>query len=674
MASYASHSPPLAARWMVVLLLATASWGSAQADVFGNVPEVTTEAYQLVYTLPIENQASYNVTGVVPYLVDNSVDITSPFDRIAYYLELDDGNGLVFAYVSMDAFTTNVTHIGLPIASMGVAFQLLVSDLNIVSNSAGVSTGTGITAGNIEFWPNNYATTDGAGIPNADDNVYDFGDTKVADGNYGSFQIHNHGAAETIFAYNQWGGTVPSESGDLGIGNAPAANTDWTFAYNAEGYTIKTLQVLVRPSGLSIDGKLQRAVFQRNSQNEGVVPITGLVAPEITALEARAVPRPGSVGSPTDWRVIDPSPSGGAYAGALTLEGGWYDVEVRSLVSETAVDTAKVERIGVGEVFVTAGQSNSANHGSDRLAAADDRVSAFNLSTWRHAEDPQPIATGLGGSPWPALGDALAADQGVPIGFVSVGWGGTSVEEWIPGAPGPDSQPLYDRLKGALKALGPGGARAVLWHQGETDNILNTSTADYRQRLEAIISQSRVDAGFDIPWGVAQVSFVPPDNIDQNIVDAQQQVAAADLLNFVGALTDDLVGPQWRAPDEIHFNETGLLEHAARWHTSIITAVASTMEPPATSAKGFRVVATPNPFATQITIDYQLEQSGHVTLEIFDVQGRLVRRLVDAQQHAGSHRASWDGRHEDGRQAPGIYFSRVSSDGQTGGHKLILVR
>ena len=49
-------------------------------------------------------------------------------------------------------------------------------------------------------------------------------------------------------------------------------------------------------------------------------------------------------------------------------------------------------------------------------------------------------------------------------------------------------------LEGALDALGPDGARAVLWHQGETDNILNTSTADYRARLETIIARSRIDA------------------------------------------------------------------------------------------------------------------------------------------------------------------------------------
>jgi hypothetical protein len=652
---------------LAFMLLAAVSSESARADVFRNVPEALAEGYQLVYSLPIEDQATYNITGSVPYSVDNSASITSPFDRIAYYLELDSGPGLYYAYASMDAFTSDVSQIGLPISSIGASFQRLVSNMNVASNSGGVTTGSGITTGNIEFWPRNYGTGNSSGVPGASGSVYDLGDEPVAGGDYGSFQIHNYGAGETILSYNQWGGEAPEVNGDVGIGTAPSGHPDWTFANNSPNYSVKNLQILVRPSSLSIDTSLERAVFQRDSQNEASVPISGSVVEGISSIEARAIPRPGSTGTATDWQVIDASPEGGSYAGELTLYGGWYDVEVRSLSETTVVDQRVMERVGVGEVFVTAGQSNSANHGSVTLTAADDRVSAFDLTNWSHADDPQPIATGSGGSPWAAFGDAVAADQEVPVGLVSVGWGGTSVEQWLPGGD------LYIRLRDALETLGPDGARAVLWHQGETDNILNTSTADYRERLKAIIAQSRIDAGFDIPWGVAQASFVPPADIDQNIIDAQQQVAAHDPLNFVGALTDDLTGPKWR-PDGIHFNEMGLREHAARWHSSVITSVVSAPDPGIASAYPFRVVAAPNPFATQTTIDYELAQSGHVTLEIFDLQGRMVRRLVDAEQDAGGHQTSWDGRSEDGRRASGIYFYRVLTNGHTSGHKLILMQ
>jgi len=48
---------------------------------------------------------------------------------------------------------------------------------------------------------------------------------------------------------------------------------------------------------------------------------------------------------------------------------------------------------------------------------------------WRPAFDPMPTATGDGGSPWPAFGDLLVDALDVPVGVISVGWGGTAVQQ-----------------------------------------------------------------------------------------------------------------------------------------------------------------------------------------------------------------------------------------------------
>lgn len=543
-----------------------------QADVFSNVPEALADGYQLVYTLPIENQASYNLTGSVPYSINNSNSITNPFDRIAYYLELDDGSGIKYAYASMNAFTSNIDHVGLPTDSVGASFQQTVSEMNVFSNASNVTTGVGISTGNIEFWPYNYGSENAIGIPNASDSNLDFGDTARTTGDYGSFQIHNYGASQTILGYSQWGGAREGSDGDLGIGNSPSGNRDWTFSASAGNYSVKNLQVLVRPSELAIDSSLSRAIFQRNDQNRADVPVSGFFLNGISMVEARAIPRDGSTGTATDWQLIDANPSDGTYEGNLTLEGGWYDIEVRSFDGPTLVDQSRVERVGVGEVFIIAGQSNSANFGSSPLSAVDDRVSAFDYNNWSHADDPMPIANGSGGSPWPALGDALVADLDVPVGFISVGQGGTRVDQWVPGATnGPLPDPLYDRLKDALESLGPSRARAVLWHQGESDNGANTPTSEYLADLESVIAQSRIDAGYEIPWGIAQASFHPgsAEGIQQSVVDAQALAASNDPHNFVGALTDDLTGSTWRRSDNLHFNVTGLREHADRWFDAL---------------------------------------------------------------------------------------------------------
>lgn len=326
-------------------------------------------------------------------------------------------------------------------------------------------------------------------------------------------------------------------------------------------------------AAITLTSLSSRTIVQRNDSNLATLAVGGMFSESATAIEARVVARSGFGGTTTDWQVIDAAPAGGNYLGALTATGGWYDVEVRAVNGALAVGSATVERIGVGEIFVTAGQSNSANEGADGpLAPADDRVSAFSPTTgWRAAYDPQPVATGTKGSPWPSLGDQLAAKYDVPIGFYSVGWSGTGIQHWLPGATPIGPTPLYDRLKSAVRQFGADGVRAVLWHQGETDNLFNTSTAVYASRLQTVIDQSRIDAGYDLPWLVALASYFPSILGDANVIAGQQQVIVNDPFTYLGPNTDTLVGSPWRDTNGtgVHFSTAGLREHARLWAEAI---------------------------------------------------------------------------------------------------------
>ncbi|NNC87866.1 MAG: hypothetical protein HKN82_05325 [Akkermansiaceae bacterium] len=208
-----------------------------------NVPEG--DCYTLVYSLDIPDGPNY-FSGEVPYDIDYS-DRVGTFDRVAYYLELQEPGGDVqFAWASMDAFTTDLGQIGVPNPASGAVFQQLVNNLNVVSNVAGVAEGTGLQ-GNIEFWPTNYGAGNAIGIPGASGSTLDFGDTRSTGGNYASMQVHNTSGAQTVIAFNRWAGF--SAPADVGIGNNPGTNPDWTFEQNADGFEIKTLQVLVRTAG-----------------------------------------------------------------------------------------------------------------------------------------------------------------------------------------------------------------------------------------------------------------------------------------------------------------------------------------------------------------------------------------------------------------------------------------
>ena len=82
----------------------------------------------------------------------------------------------------------------------------------------------------------------------------------------------------------------------------------------------------------------------------------------------------------------------------------------------------------------------------------------------------------------------------------------------------------------------------------------------------------------------------------------------------------------------------------------------------------------PNPFNSATTIAYTVRRSQHVQLEIFNVKGELILKLVDAFQTAGSRRITWDGTRADGEKpAAGLYFCRLAVGSTNQVRRMILL-
>jgi len=81
----------------------------------------------------------------------------------------------------------------------------------------------------------------------------------------------------------------------------------------------------------------------------------------------------------------------------------------------------------------------------------------------------------------------------------------------------------------------------------------------------------------------------------------------------------------------------------------------------------------PNPFHARTSVVFELARHEAVSLIVFDVSGRVVRRLIDGEVLApGPHAVEWDGRAEDGSTAPsGLYFTRIVSAGQAAAGRLV---
>ena len=209
--------------------------GGKEPD-FGSLLSVEKD-FQLVYDLDLSKLGSD-----IKYNVDNSGEVTS-FSQVGYLVELRSDSGDQAVFVSMDAFTDDAKKIGVPTAASGIDFRTEVTNLKVFTTVEDMAKGE-IAAGNIEFWPNNYSPANERKVPGASNGVYDFGDAPGPPANgYGSMQIHNTGAKQTVFAINHW---KQGARADIGIGNSTGQSRDWTFTANAGTYEKKRLRVYVK--------------------------------------------------------------------------------------------------------------------------------------------------------------------------------------------------------------------------------------------------------------------------------------------------------------------------------------------------------------------------------------------------------------------------------------------
>ena len=183
---------------------------------------------------------------------------------------------------------------------------------------------------------------------------------------------------------------------------------------------------------LHLSSPLDYQVVQRRTLNRGTVPLIGTDGSHVDGaicLETRFV----AEGRPSPWIRLDAPTSKGQFRCSLEMPaGGWFRLEVRQRKGDSVVAQTHIEHLGIGEVFVVTGQSNSANHGEELQKPQSGLVTTFDGTGWRPALDPQPGASGGGGSFLPPFGDALSKRLGVPVGLVACGIGATSVREWLP--------------------------------------------------------------------------------------------------------------------------------------------------------------------------------------------------------------------------------------------------
>lgn len=342
-----------------------------------------------------------------------------------------------------------------------------------------------------------------------------------------------------------------------------------------------------------------RAVFQRENDNTSTIYLSGSCYQPVDSVQARVQAEVAGQGLNTDWVTIQRNPQGGVFQGPIRAKGGWYRLEVQAFARGAIVGNDVVRKVGIGEVFIITGQSNAQgfqNFGA--VGAADDRVNCvtYDNSTANSLADPpkptfQQLSAGALIGPrgksawcWGVLGDLIARQYQVPVLFINTAWQGTVIKNWRESSEGkitknifaigtpnenfPTGMPYANLVIALRYYCSLQGLRAVLWQQGENDNVpLGSTRVAYSQDMQYIVNKTRADTRRYPAWVLARSSY-NTGKVSQEIIQAQNDVIDTYNNNvFAGPFTDNIQVPRFEG--EVHFGGEGLKQLGQAWFESL---------------------------------------------------------------------------------------------------------
>jgi hypothetical protein len=349
-------------------------------------------------------------------------------------------------------------------------------------------------------------------------------------------------------------GTVPAD-GNVDINMVKSGSfaycTGFVFEYTAAG----------GGDNVTVTDLTEGKIYQRESSaNSKSIAILGTYSGTPTNIQARIVLNGTSTESVT-WTTIDASPSSNAFSGSITVpaSANWYNVQVR-YSNDTSIVSNGSNAFGVGDLWATIGQSNTANwyvEGSGQ--SADNRARRYDGS-WSVLP-----ATSNGAT---AFVNNLLSGMSSPvlIGLVDAAVNGTSLLEEADGGSGYWSNELttssrYATFLARVTNVG-GGLAGVYFGQGERDARSTLVTeAEYAASLSYFItSQIRADidnksASTNLPFMAALLGFCTDTGTDpewQGIRNAQSSTMLSVDDCYIASTTIDLA-----MADAVHRSAAG---------------------------------------------------------------------------------------------------------------------
>ena len=214
--------------------------------------------------------------------------------------------------------------------------------------------------------------------------------------------------------------------------------------------------------------------------------------------------------------------------------------------------------------------------------------------------------------------------------------------EWLGNGLWPDTEPPQ------ITALAPNGGEQLTWN---TDEPVEWTASDNVGVTSIDILRSW-DSGATFPDTIA--AGEPNDGSFMWTVPESTNTTSR-----IRVIARDAAGLAWYDDSDADFS----------------TEPESGIPDPTSPARTALRQNTPNPFNPVTRISYSIRSRSSVYLGIYDVTGRLVRTLVDAELPANDYVAVWDGRTDEGGEAgSGVYFYRLMTDKREIERKMILLR
>ncbi|MCE7067494.1 sialate O-acetylesterase [Dyadobacter sp. CY326] len=347
-------------------------------------------------------------------------------------------------------------------------------------------------------------------------------------------------------------------------------------------------------------------IVQRDTAGSAQIAITGYAFQPYASIEGRLTPIEGNVHKVKTWTFDEEQIRQGFLTALIKAETGWYRLEISAIKRNGGIDSVSVARLGVGEVFLVAGNSNAmglpglgAKSASDQVIsmnAVNKALNADNITVAPNAPMPKPsfdvlskdnfiFPSGETAWYWGELGDMLSKRLKTPILFFNAAWAAANSESYRDAASGkdafnpyvgkswPNRQP-YSNIVNTIRHMNSWlGIRAVLWSHGENDAQLKFTEQGYFTNIQTLITNARADAGYNVPWIIAKNSA---SNIIKEpylpIINAQNRLSSLKGFNtFPGPNLDTIQIPR---PVSEHFENVsggiqGLTLAATAWNRAL---------------------------------------------------------------------------------------------------------